>query len=125
MFFSNSSFFWHSCILRLYHPLLKRNLRTRIRLALYNSQKMHTFYLFIATSIFRLVLATAVAGLPFTLRLAFRASNLSVVSSVFSSSLMVTCCPLDFASISFSSSLAYFYYFILTRTTIAQNNYYI
>jgi hypothetical protein len=30
-----------------------------------------------------------------------------VSSGSFSSSLMVICCPLDFASISFSSSLAY------------------
>ena len=71
---------------------------------------MHTLpYLLIAAiPIFPLALAAVdVDGFPFTLRLAFRASSMSVVSSGFSSSLTVTFCPLDFASISFSSSLAY------------------
>ena len=72
---------------------------------------MHTlpYLLITAIPIFPLALAAVdVDGFPFTLRLAFRASSMSVVSSGFSSSsFMVIFCPLDFASISFSSSLAY------------------
>jgi hypothetical protein len=59
-----------------------------------------------AIPIFPLALAAVdVEGFPFTLRLAFKASSMSVVSSGSSScSLTVTFCPLDFASISFSNS---------------------
>ena len=67
------------------------------------------YYLLTAIPIFPLALAAVdVDALPFTLRLAFKASIISVVSSgVSSTSLNVTFSPLDLAYIIFSSSLEY------------------